>query len=76
MQGQGWNTIEMETRGQGVGVGSGCYCEEAMSRAREGVLASRGTINVFLVFIVFGVGRLRRRSAKGYLCRRRVVCVG
>ena len=35
---QRWNTIGMEARIQGVGVGVGDYCEEAMSRARGGVL--------------------------------------
>jgi len=58
----------MEARGQGVGVGVGYDCEEAMSRARGGVLASRGTISafVFLGVIVFSIGYLRRR----------VICLG
>jgi len=61
----------MGARGQGVGVGVGYDCEEAMSRERGGVLASQGTIStfVFLGVIVFSIGYLRTRLAKGYLCR-------
>jgi len=59
----------MEVRGQGVRVRVGYECEEAMSRARGGVLVSQGTISafVFLGVIVFGIGYLRTRSVKGYL---------
>jgi len=68
----------MEGRGQGVRVRVGYDCEEAMFRVRGGVLASQGTISafVFLGVIVFSVGYLRTRSAKGYLHWQRVVCIG
>jgi len=47
----------MEARGQGVGVGVGYDCEEAMSRARGGVLASQGTISAFVLLgVIVGVG--------------------
>ena len=49
-----------------------------MSGQGEGVLVSLGTIGafVFLEVIVFGIGYLRTRSAKGYLQWRGVVCIG
>ena len=67
----------MEVRGQGVRVRVGYDCEEAMSRARGGVLASQGTISafVFLGVIVFG-GYLRTRSVKGCLHRLGVKVIG
>jgi len=57
----------MEARGQGVGVGVGYDCEEVMSRARGGVLASQGTISafVFLGAIVFGIGYFEDKVGKG-----------
>jgi len=57
----------MEVSGQGVGVGVGYDCEEVMSRARGGVLASQGTISacVFLGVIVFGIDYFEDKVGEG-----------